>query len=125
MMHGFCLLAFYICNLMIFWTGWETISKVLMLFFSGYIVLALKFYIKKDFSFINDLDILRGSWVIFYMIGMGIISYLSSFDGHNIIPFGLDFLMVALLSIGIYVLAAFLVNYTALNLQVDGINTPG
>ena len=118
-MHGFCLLAFYICNLMIFWTGWGTISKVLILFFSGYFLLAFKCYIKKEVSFVKNLDILRGSWVVFYMIGIGIISYLSSFDGRNIVPFGLDFLIVALLSVGIYMLAAFLVNYTALNYKIN------
>jgi hypothetical protein len=113
-MHAFCLLAFYICNLMIFWTGWGIISKVLILFFSGYIVLALKYFIKQDREFLKNLDIVRGSWVVVYMIGMGVLSYLSSFDGSNLIPFGYDFILVGLLTGCIYLLAAGLYSYTVI-----------
>jgi len=110
--HGFCILAFYICNLMIYWTGWGIIEKVMILFFSGYVLLALQLYFKNKVDLIKNMNIVRGSWVVIYMIGMGIISYLSCFDGHNIIPLGVDFIIIALLSISIYMLALFLVKYT-------------
>ncbi len=114
LIQGFCMLAFYICNLIIFWTGWGTVAKVSIIFFVGYVILAIKM-LSSHISrrSVRDFNILRGSWVIVYMAGMTIISYLGSFGGCKVIPFGFDFLVIAVFTIGIYGLARYLALNTA------------
>jgi len=103
MIQVYCLIAFYVCNLIIYWTGWDIIFKVLIAFGIGYIVLGCKVawnkFRKKE---LYNLSVASGSWVVLYMIGMGIISYLSSFHGRNIIPFGTDFIVMAFFTMTIY-----------------------
>lgn len=107
--QGLCLLAFYICNLMIFWSGWHTIAKVMILFVLGYVILAGKMLFDKGENRIKSLNIMAGSWVIVYMVGMAVISYLSSFGGGtHTIPFGVDAGVVAIFSVVIYLLASYL-----------------
>ncbi len=114
-----CVLAFSICNLMILWSGWNIVSKIVLLFIVGYVVLAIKVMLAKgnrarEFS---SLDITRGSWVIAYLIGMSMISYCSSFGGINAIPFGIDFIAVAMFSVAIYGLARYLVTRQPISIE--------
>lgn len=111
----FCLLAFYICNLIIYWTGWGIIAKVCVVFFIGYLILSLKILWDKFSQKQSlNLNVLRGSWVIIYMVGMTVISYFSSFGGCNEIPFGMDFIVLAIFTLAIFCLAHFLAINTAL-----------
>ncbi|MCD6056337.1 MAG: hypothetical protein K0R12_1299 [Gammaproteobacteria bacterium] len=112
-LQAFCLLAFYICNLILFWSGWDVIFQIVILFIIGYVILAVKLIFERDKKFLADLHILRGSWVLAYIIGMAFMSYFSSFGGKNIIPFGVDFGMVALFSVIIYSSARYLSTFTA------------
>lgn len=98
-----CLLGFYCCNLISYWTGWETISKLAIAIAIGISLLLIA--------------CLRGSldktqlgwkaliWLIPYFLGLVTISYFGSFGGKNIITFGWDFLVIALFSISIMLLA--------------------
>ena len=93
----FCLLGFYICNLIVLWTGWDVVWKMLVTIAIGYVILFLSY--RKDLS---SLEGPRGIWMVPYLFGTGLISWLSSFGGLNIIPFGYDFLVVACFSIVIF-----------------------
>lgn len=100
---GLSLVAFYCCNLISYWTGWETMSKLgiailigLALFFIG--ILRGNFN-KAQFG-------LRAFWWVFpYLAGLVIISYLGSFGGKHIITFGWDFLIIAIFTVIIFYLA--------------------
>lgn len=106
LLHGLCIFAFYICNLMIYWAGWDIIFKIIVLFIAGYFILAINIYFnKKTFS---NLNIGKGSWIVFYIFGLGLISYMGSFGGKKIIPFGEDFIVIAIFSLVIYVFAYYL-----------------
>ena len=53
-----------------------------------------------------DLKIKHGWWVIVYISFLTVISYLGSFGGGtNYIPFGWDFLVLAIFSVAIFYLA--------------------
>ena len=106
MLHILCIVAFYICNLMIFWSGWDVVYKMMILFSIGYVVLAFQ-TIFSHIRIVSVLDMLQGSWVIVYMIGMAVISYLGSFGGQHMIPFGMDFIVIAVFSISIYAMAYY------------------
>ena len=92
-------LAFYICNMIVYWTGWSTVWRMLLTIAIGYIFLFVYRIIQKDNI---KLDFSKAYWLFPYFIGMGIISYLGDFGGQNIIKFGWDFLVIAIFSIGIF-----------------------
>ena len=94
-----CPIAFYCCNLFSYWTGWETISKLGMTLFVGLMVFLLA-YFRGNVKITQD-DFKSAYWIIFYLLGLIVISYLGSFGGKNWIPFGWDFLIIALFSMGI------------------------
>jgi amino acid transporter len=100
-----CLIAFYICNLLIFWTGWDVIKKVSITFVIGYSVLLLLFLIPSTKKRIK-IDFAKGWWVLIYLICTSLLSYLGSYgNGINKIEFGYDFIIVFLYSIFIFYLA--------------------
>lgn len=98
-----CMLAFYCCNLFSYWTGWETISKLAIALFVGIILFALACL--RGTVKIKKQDFSAATWIIPYLLGIVGISYMGSFGGRNIIPFGWDFLIIALFSMVIMYLA--------------------
>jgi len=66
----------------------------------GYIFLFVYRFIKKGKTI--KLDFAKGYWLFPYFIGLGIISYLDAFGGHNVIKFGWDFLVLAVFSLLIF-----------------------
>ena len=109
MIQVLCMAAFYICNLMIFWTGWDIMAKVSVAFAIGYVIFAISIAIRyKNKKSIENINVIKGSWVIIYIIGMAIISYLGSFGGgKGDIPFGYDFIVMAIFSIFVISYAKF------------------
>ncbi len=102
--HTFTLLAFYICNLIIFWTGFDTIWKVLVAITCGYIYLCL--YRLTSHGKKLDIEWASGWWMFPYYIGTGILSYLGSFGhGTGTIPFGIDFAVIGLFTLIIFYFA--------------------
>lgn len=89
-------LAFYICTLLTYWSGWQVISKLIIAIFIGFCVLLIHHYVinrrKK-----STLHWKPSLWMWLYFIGIGVISYLGSFGGgRNVIPFGWDFGFIAI-----------------------------
>jgi len=109
MIQVLCMAAFYICNLMIFWTGWDIMAKVSVAFAIGYVIFAISIAIRyKNKKSIENINVIKGSWVIIYIIGMAIISYLGSFGGgKGDIPFGYDFIVMAIFSMFVISYAKF------------------
>ncbi len=100
----FCLIAFYVCNLLAFWTGWEVIWRLLAAIGIGYILLFI--YQKVPKTNVTHLFFHNAWWLIPYFLGLGTLSLLGSFKGGlNIMPFGWDFLFIALFTIIIFYLA--------------------
>lgn len=105
-----CLAAFYVCNLIIYWTGWTTIFKVCIAFTLGYAVLLIYMLIPNKQQKL-DLRIKQGWWVIPYLMGMAFISYIGSFSGgHSMVPFGWDFVLMAVFTAAIFYLAKAIVS---------------
>ena len=92
-----CPLAFYACNLIIFWAGWHIISNMLIALIIGYCAFVVFRFSKQGQQLNLEWD--KAWWVFIYLIVMGVISYFGSFGGgKNIISFGWDFLYLALMS---------------------------
>lgn len=98
-----CLLAFYFCNLMSYWTGWETIYKLSIAIGIGFLFFMFACLSGRLKS--QSLGMKSAFWIIPYLGGLILISYFGSFGGKNIIPFGWDFLIIGIFSVVILYLA--------------------
>jgi len=103
MAYLICPLAFYFCNLLSYWTGWETIYKlaIAMSIGAGFFIFAIVCGRLK----IAEIGLKSVVWVVPYLVGLVLVSYLGAFGGKHIIPFGWDFLVIAIFSLVILALA--------------------
>lgn len=96
--------AFYICTLLTYWTGWEILSKLGVALLFSLVVLAVYHLSKRGSS--TPLDWKQSIWIWPYFIGIMLVSYLGSFGGgKDIIPFGWDALVLAVLCVVVLYLA--------------------
>ncbi len=98
-----CLLAFYFCNLLSYWTGWETIYKLAIAMLIGIVFFTIACL--RGRLNVASLGLKSGMWVAPYLLGLILISYLGDFGGKHVIPFGWDFVVIALFSVVILYLA--------------------
>jgi amino acid transporter len=91
-----CLLAFYFCNLLAYWTGWETISKLAIAMLLGVAFFAVG--VIRGRLNVSSYGFKSAIWIIPYLVGLVAISYLGAFGGENIITFGWDFIVIGLFS---------------------------
>ncbi len=93
-------IAFYVSNLLIYWTGWKTVEVVVFALLIGYVFLIAYKIIQNDRKI--EIDLNHSWWLFPFIIGNAAISYFGSFGGKNIIPFGWDFLVIAIFSYAIF-----------------------
>jgi len=91
-----CCLSLFITNLILLWTGWQSIWRLMTGLILGIILLVV--YKKSQNKSDYEMHLQSGWWVLPQCIGISIISYLSDFQGIGIIPFGYDFIAVAIFS---------------------------
>lgn len=92
------LATFYVCNLLIYWTGWEIIWRLMISIVVGFIVLIAYQWSQKHH--LENSDMRAAIWLIPYFIGMSVISYLGNFGGGlGLLSFGMDFMVIALFSL--------------------------
>ncbi len=89
-------LAFYCCNLMSYWTGWDTMWKLAIAILIGLLLFSVSFF-RNHFQK-AQLGLKALIWVAPYLTGLILISYLGSFGGKQIIKFGWDFIIIAIFS---------------------------
>jgi amino acid transporter len=96
-------LGFYFSNMIALWTDWSVISKTMIAILIGSLVLFWYKFKKSEEPF--RLHFKQAVWLFPYLVGLTALSYLSSFGGINLIPFGWDFLITAIFSLVIFVYA--------------------
>jgi amino acid transporter len=109
-------LAFVVANEVLLFSGWTVVWKLIVAIFIGFALLAISAILSSERR-LPKLDWLHGLWLWPYLAGMGVISYLSSFDTEtpssplglagpkNVLTFGWDILAVAVFSLIIYAIA--------------------
>jgi hypothetical protein len=98
-------LAFMICNLMTYFTGWHIIQKLGVGLLAGLAILLLYHKISERGKIIR-FDWKASSWIWPYFTGISIISYLGNFGhGLGVLPFGWDCLVICIFSYAIMQLA--------------------
>jgi amino acid transporter len=98
--------AFVIANLIIYWSGWSTDWKLMAAVAVGFVLLGLT-YAFSPAERRPSLDWRAAYWLVPYLAGLTLISYVGStdFGGIGLLTFGWDALVVAVFSVAIYVLA--------------------
>jgi amino acid transporter len=98
----FAIIAFYVCNLLVFWAGWDTVYRLMFALVIGFVVLLYRDWRAENKIFSWN----TAYWLLPYLIGICVISYLGSFgNGRNIIKFGMDFAVIGIFSLTIFWLA--------------------
>lgn len=109
--HALCIIALIICTLIVYWAGWDVIKKIGVIFTVGYIILGCMYFINKN-NF-GNINLVKGSWVFLYILGLCIFSYFGTFGGTNVIPFGIDILYISIFATSIYYMSIKISNYQA------------
>lgn len=99
-------IAFYICNLMLYWCGFEILWKLDVALFIGLIICIS--YHRKNFMFKNY----PLYWFIFYMASLLAVSYLGSFGGIGMLQFPVDLALLLPLSVFTLALSQKTLNHT-------------
>jgi amino acid transporter len=117
-------LAFILANFIVYWSGWNTVSLLMLVLAIGYVIIAA-----SSALHLNDkmpkMDWKASVWLFPYLIGMVLISYFGNFDsgatkgvfggigvfknlllgGNGDIGFWWDLLVLAGFSVAIYIMA--------------------
>lgn len=94
-----CFLSFYICTLIVYWTGWQVVSKFgLVLALSFVLFLVYRVFSKRPRGVVMNWH--ASTWMWPYLVGINIVSYFGSYGGgRDSIPMGWDFFLLACLSV--------------------------
>jgi amino acid transporter len=95
--------SFIVANLVIYWSTWDTIWKVLLGMVLGLVLLGIG-HVANPSELTPSLDWRGGAWLWPYFIGLALLSYLgpTDFGGIGVIPFPWDILVMTIFSIAIY-----------------------
>jgi amino acid transporter len=95
--------AFAVANLLILWTGWTTDYKLGIAILIGYIILAINHVFRLN-PVKPEFEVRSAVWLPVYLIGMGLIVYLSDFGPlkNPVFPLWWDILVTVVFSVGIY-----------------------
>jgi amino acid transporter len=93
--------AFFVANMLIFWTPWDTIWKLGIAILIGYVIIGLNFVFKLNPRTPKP-DWRSAQWLPVYLLGMGVISWQGSFGGQDHLKLGPDFAVIFVFSMIIY-----------------------
>ena len=99
--HVMAPLAFVVANLVILWSGWDTDWKLGVAILLGYVIL----FFNRVFRLNDKAPVMNwkaAQWLPVYLVGMGLIVYMSTFGPKGWIPLWWDIAAVAAFSLLIY-----------------------
>ncbi|MBV2155847.1 APC family permease [Kitasatospora sp. SUK 42] len=97
--------AFVVSSLIIYWSGWHTLSRLGIAIVLGYVLLGsyAAYAIRKGLPNAPRLSWKSAQWLPPYLVGLGVISWQGGFgDGTGRIPMWWDMALVAVFSLFIY-----------------------
>src|SRR5262249_32742744 len=96
-------LSFVVANLLILWSGWTTDWKLGVAILIGYAILAANAIFKLNPTK-PQFDVRAALWLPVYLVGTGLIVFLSDFGPlkNPVFPLWYDMLAIAVFSLAIY-----------------------
>src|SRR5204862_6412886 len=99
--------GFVVANLIIYWSGWTVVWRLMVAVALGFVVLAVAQATMRGDK-VKQFDFRSALWLWPYLGGMAAITALGQYDGYSVIPFWWDVGVVAVFSLAIYALAVSL-----------------
>ncbi len=96
-------LAFFSSNMIVYWAGWTTNWKFFVAILIGLVMLGI--FKLTGSVHLPHMEWRAGSWVVPWLAGLALISYLSDYDGIGVIGLGWGFLVNLVWSAVIYAMA--------------------
>jgi amino acid transporter len=101
-------LGFVCANLIVYWSGWTTVNRLFGALILGLVAFAISMVLRKPDKR-PVVDWKASIWVLPWLVGMAVISYLGQFTGGTAtIPFYVDLVVVTIFSLIIYYMAVAL-----------------
>jgi amino acid transporter len=107
--HAIPVLAFWASNMIVYWSGWDIVWKLMVAVLLGFLLLGV--FAMTGQVRLPDLQLASGAaWLLPWLGGMTLISWLGNYPepakGNQLhIPFGWSFVVVGALSLAVYLLA--------------------
>ncbi|WP_461077834.1 APC family permease [Streptomyces deserti] len=97
-------LSFVVANLIIYWSGWDTLWRLGVAIVLGYVLLGgyAWYAVRRRLPNAPRLDFKAAQWLPAYLLGMGVISWQGGFGGQGHIGLWWDILVVAVFSLAVY-----------------------
>jgi amino acid transporter len=98
--------AFIVANLIIYWSGFETLWKLGVAIILGYIAIGMY---TSDRPGLPRINWTKSIWIGVYLVGMGLISWVGVYGPDNTgrLGYPYDILTVALFSVAVYIWAVY------------------
>jgi amino acid transporter len=106
--HVVPFLAFFGSNLIVYWSGWDVVWKLMVAVLVGFVLLVI--FKATGVLTGQTLDLKAGSWVIFWLAGLTLLSYVGNYPEPALgnldkLTFTTSIPLVLLLSAVVYVMA--------------------
>lgn len=98
-------LAFFACTLGAYWAGFPSLSKL-----CGLMILGLVFYLSYHGGYLGQwrhLQFQKSLWIFAYVLGLTLCSYLGHYGGIRFFSEFQEFLLLLLLSLGVFLWAIY------------------
>lgn len=96
-------LAFFSANMIVLWAGWDTNWKLMIGVLIGFVLLPIFHVTSRGTA--PPLEFRSGYWVLVWLVGLTLISWLSDYHGLGVLHLGWAALCTLALSVLVYVLA--------------------
>jgi amino acid transporter len=101
--HVIPFLAFFASNMIIYWSGWTVNWKLMVAVLLGFALLGVGEMLGKARP---NLELKAGAtWVLPWLVGLTVISWLGDYDGLGVITFGVAIPIILVFSAAIYAIA--------------------
>jgi amino acid transporter len=119
-------LAFIAANEIIYWTSWTTLAKLMLAVAAGYLLFGIAYALGRPIER-PPLDARSLIWILPWLTGLTVISYLGQYGGTKLIPAWIDLGVVAVFSLLICAVAVHLglpTERVTATIAADQLDTP-
>lgn len=99
--HLLATVAFVVATLIVYWSGWGTVWRLGLCLLAGLVL----FLVNARSARRDGLDLGEAAWLVPYVVGIGVISYLGAFGGTGLIGFGWDIAVIAVFGAAVFAYA--------------------
>ena len=102
----FAIAGFCVASLIIYWSGWNVFVVMVAILLLGLFVFVINTFVYQHNW--RDVDYKNALWLLPYIVGLGIFSYIGNYGGKELVAFPIDNVFIILFSVAIFYLATYL-----------------